>query len=127
LAIARHLVELHGGRIEAESPGEGRGATFRLQLPLMADCTATTAAPRSSAHAPGATSSGGLLDRLRVLVVDDEPRTREVLTDLLGQCGAEVRAASSVREALESVEANVPDVLLSDIAMPGADGYTLIR
>jgi CheY-like chemotaxis protein len=68
-----------------------------------------------------------VLERLRVLVVDDEPSARELLTNLLGRFGADVQVAGSVREALDSVEASTPDVLLSDIAMAETDGYTLIR
>ena len=122
LAIAQRLVEMHGGSIEAESAGEQRGATFRVRLPL---------APRP-AVAGGALPAGPppalpSLDHVRVLVVDDEPAAREVLTALLAARGAEVGAAASVREALERVETNTPDVLLADIAMPDEDGYELIR
>ena len=127
LTIARHLVELHGGRIEAESAGEGCGATFRLHLPLASDRPLGAAAAPPAARASDPRGAARVLDQLRVLVVDDEARAREVLMNLLGGCGAEVRAVASVHEALESVEASAPDVLLSDLAMPEADGYTLIR
>src|SRR6185295_17487189 len=124
LAIARHLAELHGGRIDADSPGEGRGATFTLHLPLLTD-PRPAASSASAVRAPERPDAA--LERLRVLVVDDEPSARELLTNLLGRFGAEVKVAGSVREALDSVEASTPDVLLSDIAMAGTDGYTLIR
>jgi len=124
LAIARRLVEMHGGSIEAESAGEQQGATFRVRLPL---------APRPGVATAPAVPAGGTqaplpaLDHVRVLVVDDEPNAREVLTALLAACGAEVGSAASVREALERVESTTPDVLLTDIAMPDEDGYALIR
>jgi PAS domain S-box-containing protein len=123
LAIARRLVELHGGRIEAESPGEGQGATFRVRLPL-AEAPGPEPTLRRGNPSTRPLSS---LDRIRVLVVDDERSARDLLTMLLARCGAEVRSASSVREALEGIETTAPDVLVADIAMPGEDGYTLIR
>jgi len=124
LAIARRLVEMHGGSIEAESAGAQRGATFRVRLPLAPRpaVAGRVALSAGSPHAPLPT-----LDHLRVLVVDDEPDAREVLSALLAACGAEVGSAASVREALERVETEPPDVLLTDIAMPDEDGYALIR
>jgi len=121
LTIARRLVEMHGGRIEAESAGEQQGATFRVRLPL-APAVAGEALPVGSPHAPLPK-----LDRVRVLVVDDELEAREVLTTLLAGCGAEVGSVGSVREALERVASRAPDVVLADIAMPDQDGYALVR
>ena len=125
LAIAHHLAVLHGGHIDAESHGEGAGR--------RSACTCRSRPrpprpprPRSSARRD-ATMMDGVLDRLRVLVVDDEPQAREVLTALPRPVQHQVQAAASVREALASFEASSPDVLLSDIAMPEADGYALIR
>jgi PAS domain S-box-containing protein len=126
LAIVRHLVELHGGSVEAESPGIGHGATFRMLLPLAA------AEARSAAVEAGA--GGGDDDRcppelegLRVLVVDDKPELLELLHDLLAPCGANVRLCDNGRDALAAVQAWQPTVLISDIAMPGEDGYWLIE
>src|SRR5207244_13470531 len=98
--------------------------TCGVRLPLVSRPVVAggAALPAGSARAPLPT-----LDHVRVLVVDDEPNAREVLTALLAACGAEVGAAASVREALERVETNAPDVLLADIAMPDEDGYVLIR
>jgi signal transduction histidine kinase/ActR/RegA family two-component response regulator len=124
LSIVRRLIEMHGGSIETESAGEDRGATFRVRLPLAPRPAAAEGAalPANAARAPVPQ-----LDHVRVLVVDDEPQAREVLTALLAACGAEVGSAASVREALEQVETKTPDVLLADIAMPDEDGYALIR
>jgi PAS domain S-box-containing protein len=130
LAIVRHLVELHGGTVRAESPGEGKGATFTVLLPVAP--VYQTVGSDERVH-PAARDTLPLyecpdrLDALRVLVVDDEPDTRELLKAGLGQCGAEVMAVGSVVEALEAFEMGAPDVLISDIGMPGEDGYELIR
>jgi PAS domain S-box-containing protein len=130
LAIVRHLVELHGGTVRAESGGEGRGATFAVALPI---------APASQGGEPAAASSRivddtpapngrpARLDGLHVLVVDDEPDTRELLAFGLSRCGARVSSASSASEALKAVAEELPEVLISDIGMPEADGYELIR
>jgi signal transduction histidine kinase len=119
LAVVRHLTEQHGGTVQAESEGDGCGATFTVTLPALSlEATADAAAP---AH-PTASLRG-----LRVLVVDDDPDTCETVRAILVHAGADVRTCQSVREALAAVEASVPDVLVSDIRMPGDDGYTLIR
>jgi len=119
LAITRHLVELHGGSIEASSAGEGRGATFTVTLPLLLN--PARAAPSLEMGEPAAT-----LDGLRILLVDDEDDAREAMAVLLRQAGAEVIAVASAPLALQSLERDKPNVLLSDIAMPGEDGYALI-
>ncbi len=136
LAIVRHLVELHGGTVRAESAGEGQGATFTVSLPLVAaqrsedgDGSGDAAA---SAHIPAVDSRRTVecpdnLDGLRVLVVDDEADTLDLIKVLLGQCGAEVATAKSSAEALAMFEEAAPDVIISDIGMPGEDGYELIR
>jgi chemotaxis methyl-accepting protein methylase/signal transduction histidine kinase/chemotaxis response regulator CheB len=129
LAIVRHLVEAHGGTVTAQSPGVGKGATFSVTLPLM---------PASRLELDGddpSVSSSPLLEtgerarlrNLRILVVDDDPGTREALSDMLGRAGAEVRAARSTDEAMSIMESFQPGVLLCDIAMPGEDGYSFIR
>ncbi|HEY8087671.1 MAG TPA: ATP-binding protein [Polyangiaceae bacterium] len=127
LAIARHLVELHGGTIAASSEGKGKGATFTVRLPVSP--VATTAFTRPvlpPARAPLSPSAANLAG-MRVLVVEDEKDARELLVVLLEQCGVEVRAAPSVAEGLDEFQRFRPDVVLSDIGMPVADGYDLVR
>ena len=129
LSIVRHLVEMHGGSVGAWSEGPGKGATFTVRLPLAA----TTLRPPPPMDLPPAPrglerpESPPELEGLHVLVVDDEPDTREMLRYLLEGCKARVSVASSAREALEMLGRQPPDVLLSDIGMPGEDGYSLIR
>jgi signal transduction histidine kinase/ActR/RegA family two-component response regulator len=120
LAIVRHLVELHGGSVEAASEGEGRGATFAVRLPLAP----IGALARADVRWPAAAA---VLDGLRVLVVDDEPDTLEALSAALAGFGARVRTALSTREALAVLDRESADVLVADIAMPGEDGYALVR
>ena len=120
LAITRHLVELHGGSIEASSPGPGEGATFTVNLPLLL-YPARAAPARERGEASSATLEG-----LRILLVDDEDDAREAMAVLLRQAGAEVIAVPSAPLALAALEREKLDVLLSDIAMPGEDGYALI-
>ncbi|HYP51901.1 MAG TPA: hybrid sensor histidine kinase/response regulator, partial [Pyrinomonadaceae bacterium] len=127
LAIVRHLVELHGGTVTAESPGEGLGTTFSVSLPLAA---ARAGASREAAPAcvrEGEDGGAQVLGGVRVLVVDDEADTRKVISAVLAQSGAEVHTCDSTREALEELERWTPDVIMSDIGMPGEDGYALIR
>ncbi|HYE63950.1 MAG TPA: ATP-binding protein [Pyrinomonadaceae bacterium] len=132
LAIVRHLVELHGGTVQAKSLGEGQGATFTVKLPLMIARDKGFLARDGERRHP--TAEGGsllpcppVLDGLRVLVVDDEADARSLVTTILEQCGAEVMTAASAFEALELLEKSRPDVLVSDIGMPEMDGYALIR
>jgi PAS domain S-box-containing protein len=127
LAIVRHLVELHGGTVRAESPGEGQGATFVVRLPLQAVLPKGASPPRALAANGEATLDRAALEGVRVLVVDDEADARAVLAAVLEQCGAAVTTAGSVREALLALEQDHPDVLVSDIGMPGEDGYRLIQ
>jgi PAS domain S-box-containing protein len=128
LAIVRHLVELHGGTAQADSPGEGQGATFTVTLPVKAVRDETSEIERA---APAARHAGSLadaitLDGLRVMIVDDEAETRDLLTAMLTRRGAEVKACASAAEALEEIEQWRPLVLVSDIGMPDEDGYALI-
>ncbi|HJU55947.1 MAG TPA: response regulator, partial [Pyrinomonadaceae bacterium] len=130
LAIVRHLVELHGGTVRAESAGEGQGSTFTVLLPVAPVYQATTEGVRVHPAAREMLPFFDSVDRLdgvRVLVVDDEPDTRELLKAGLEQCGAEVLAAGSAAEALEAMRTAVPDLLISDIGMPDEDGYEMIR
>jgi PAS domain S-box-containing protein len=123
LAIVRNLVELHGGTTRVESEGRGKGASFIVELPLLDEVHHEQAVhPASDAKAPQQR-----LDGLTVLVVDDEPDTLEVVGEVLRSAGAEVLTATSAAEALQAFERRAPDVLVSDLAMPGEDGFTLIR
>jgi signal transduction histidine kinase len=126
LSIVRHLIELHGGTAEVESAGEEQGATFSVRLPLRAELAEDDPLDRTGVT-PGLFSAPDLLAGVRVVVVEDEADTRELLMVALQQCGAEVAAFGSVPEALAAFDRAVPDVLLSDIGVPGEDGYSLIR
>lgn len=124
LAIVRHLVELHGGTVSAQSEGVGNGATFSATFPLLADRTE----PVTVAHASEASSTDThSLDGLRVLLVDDEPEARQIISTVITRTGAEVKTCESAHEALAELSEWKPDVILSDIAMPEQDGYTFIR
>ncbi|MEH2283319.1 MAG: PAS domain S-box protein [Nostoc sp.] len=122
LAIVRHLVELHGGTIHADSPGKEQGATFTVKLPLLKSPPFYPFAPL-----PLSPSFPFSLLGVRVLVVDYQADTREFITTVLEQCQAEVQAVASVPEALRLITQWKPDVLISDIGMPQEDGYSLIR
>ncbi|HKQ76212.1 MAG TPA: PAS domain S-box protein [Blastocatellia bacterium] len=133
LAITRHIVEMHGGGVSASSPGKGQGATFKIRLPLisasrlpeMESPLAPAAAPKAKEQR--ASENGHRLDGVRVLLVEDNPDTLDMLRFIFRERGAEVIAASSVDEALEALENWRPDALVSDIAMPDRDGYDLIQ
>jgi len=129
LAIVRHLVEMHGGTVSAESAGEGQGATFRITLPPAppderSDETSSRAATSQKIDLPDSTPK---LSGLRALVVDDQPDARDLLAAILCMKEAEVRTANSIAEAMKIISAWQPEILISDIAMPGGGGYELIR
>jgi CheY-like chemotaxis protein len=114
-------VELHGGTVSAESEGVGKGATFSATFPLL------TERAEPAAHGPEINAAEvRSLDGLRVLLVDDEPEAREILTTVIGRTGAEVKACISASDALSKLAEWRPDVILSDIAMPEEDGYSFI-
>jgi CheY-like chemotaxis protein len=119
LSLVRSLVELHGGTVRAESEGEGRGATFVVSVPI--------APVRRPASEEATLHAWESLRGVRVLVVDDEEDTRELVRRLLADCEAEVVAVETAHEALEEVQRFRPDVILSDIGMPQQDGYQLVR
>jgi len=126
LAIVRHIVELHGGAVRAQSAGEGRGATFTVELPTLKESgTVAAAGPRGVEASLGPRLAP--IRGVRVLVVDDDPDARELLSTILQQAGGEVVSAGSADEALAVFERLRPDVLVSDIGMPDGDGYSLIR
>lgn len=129
LAIVRHLTEMHGGVVGATSPGEGLGATFTVKLPVIAAHAGEPASDRVHPASGGDVSSlpPPKLDGVKVLVVDDEPDTRDMLRAMVGQFGAEVKTCSSSAEAIELLTRWEPDVIVSDIEMPDEDGYELIR
>jgi signal transduction histidine kinase/ActR/RegA family two-component response regulator len=120
LAIVRHLVELHGGTVQAESAGEGLGATFTVRLPLMS--AQSTGIAEIQPLEPALNLNG-----IQILVVDDDNDTREFVTFVLEQSGARVVTAASAIAALERLTQSQPHLLLSDIGMPQMDGYMLIR
>jgi CheY-like chemotaxis protein len=125
LAIVRQLVEMHGGSVEAHSPGQGCGATFVVRLPV--GMASTNAVLTPSAGAADARGAQGVLEGLRVLVVDDEQDGRDMLAILLRSHGASVQTADSADRALDHLEQDEADLLISDIGMPNTDGYQLVR
>ncbi len=133
LSIVRDLIRLHGGSVHAESAGEGRGATFTVTLPLIADgieCAAPEPSGESVAAGRGSPRNEtcvGDLGGTRVLIVEDDAPTREALVDMLRSCRAEIRAAGSAAEAMGVLEAFRPEVLLCDVGLPGVDGYELLH
>jgi CheY-like chemotaxis protein len=132
LAIVKELVELHGGTVRADSPGEGQGATLAVALPipgsLMEPGDRDPAAPEPSRAGRAWTDSDRTaLQGVRLLVVEDDPDSRDMLVTVFEQGGARVSAVASAEEALEVFERAAPDVLVSDIGLPGEDGHELIR
>jgi signal transduction histidine kinase/ActR/RegA family two-component response regulator len=126
LSIVHHLVALHGGTVEAESAGENRGATFTVTLPLLVEASATPA-PKSQRAPTIPAAIATTLDGVRVLIVDDDHDACELLTAVLLDAGAKVHAVHSTADALRELASFEPHLLLSDIGMPGEDGYALLR
>jgi PAS domain S-box-containing protein len=136
LSIVRSLVEMHGGRVSAESDGQGKGATFRLSFPIIAFSEPETAATNllrqdkqanDKRDGVAAEPDANLLAGLRVLTVDDQQDTRELIMLALTRFGAEVRTSNSASMALETIREWRPDVIVSDIGLPEMDGYDLLR
>ncbi|HEV8486426.1 MAG TPA: PAS domain S-box protein [Blastocatellia bacterium] len=128
LAIVRHLVELHGGAVRAESAGDGQGATFTVTLPVnVVSGRGHESDPTGTAASAFALGDSVMLDGLRVMIVDDEAETRDLLSAILTQRGAEVRPCASAAEAFQAIREWQPAVIVSDIGMPGEDGFALIK
>jgi CheY-like chemotaxis protein/anti-sigma regulatory factor (Ser/Thr protein kinase) len=132
LAIVRQLVELHGGTVHAASDGVGRGATFTVRLPISAGEAHVDQAGALDERWTAASTASPMprvprLDKLRILVVDDNADGRSLTSLVLTQAGASVKAVASVRQALQMLEMERPDALVSDIGLPDEDGYALIR
>jgi signal transduction histidine kinase/DNA-binding response OmpR family regulator len=129
LAIVRHLVDLHNGEIKVESDGPGKGSSFKVTFPLAAAnekvSQATTLAELEARYF--GPDYAKMLDGIRILVVDDEADSRDLLSAILTRCGSEVKCTESASEALQAFKEWKPDVLVSDIGMPIEDGYSLIR
>jgi signal transduction histidine kinase len=122
LAIVRHVVELHGGNVQADSPGENKGSAFTVTLPMRVAATADI-----SGNDPADDESEPVAAGTRVLLIEDDPDAREVAVAGLERAGFEMRSAGSAREALAILDTWQPDVVVSDIGMPGMDGYEFIR
>jgi signal transduction histidine kinase/CheY-like chemotaxis protein len=129
LAVARHLVELHGGAITAESGGLGKGSVFTVDLPLTQERRDPARAEERRREVDRRRSRKGVvrLDGVHVLLVEDDDDSRKLLSTMLRRYGARVTATKSAAEALEVFEGELPDVMISDIGMPDQDGYELIR
>jgi CheY-like chemotaxis protein len=126
LAIVRHLVELHGGTVKAESDGEGKGSAFTVTLPTISG-SLVTSSTKSEELLQENLAAKPLLRGLKILLVEDEIDTRELLVQMLSACEAQVREAESASVALEILTEWQPDILVSDISMPDLDGYSFIQ
>jgi CheY-like chemotaxis protein len=133
LAIVKEMVELHGGTVQAESLGEGQGTVVTVTLPipplLMEPGGGTAEEPGEPSRSEAAWSDIGrtALEGRRLLVVEDDADSREMLVSLFAQCGAEVSAAASAAEAMEALRRAIPEMLVCDVGLPGEDGHEFIR
>ena len=129
LAIVRHLVEMHGGSVDATSDGENAGSTFRVRLPLMIVHPKASEAPREHPRTTSSAPLGALddLNGVRVAAIDDEPDALGLLRVVLESAGADVSTFASPAVALDRLAVERPDVLIVDVGMPGMDGYDFIR
>ena len=127
LSIVKQLVELHGGTVRAKSAGEGKGATFIVSLPLAPIRPGEQREHPTTSKAPALDCHELDLAGVKVLLVDDEADARTLITRVLVQCNADVRAAATADEGVEELRKFQPDILISDIGMPGKDGYQFIR
>jgi len=129
LSIARHLVEMHGGTVTAESPGEGQGAIFTVMLPCRLAALPTevgaTSEPDNDLTRP--TEEPADLNGVRVLSIDDQEDARDAMSALLESLGAQVQSAESAQQGVDALAAYHPDVVLCDLSMPGEDGFSVIR
>lgn len=125
LSIVKSLVELHGGEVLADSPGEGKGASFTVRLPVLRTSDRTTAAAPAAAPPHGAGMAD--LSGMRVLVVEDDDAGRDMLARILGEADANVVAVAGAREALAEFEARLPDAVVTDLGMPMMDGFQLLK
>ena len=131
LAIVRHLVEMHGGNVSASSPGKNKGSTFTVRLPAASTVLPDRPKVRAESEAKppvevARPEEGRRLRGVRLLVVEDDPDTLDLLRFILDNRGAEVMTAASTAQALKALEHWRPNILVSDLAMPGEDGYVLI-
>jgi PAS domain S-box-containing protein len=129
LSLVKHIVELHGGNVTGNSAGEGQGSTFCVRLPVAAIRRSSIARDeeRNSSRVISVPLATADLSNVRILVIDDEPDALEMIQRVLSDTGATVATAASGREALAAIDRQSPDVLVSDIGMPGMDGYELMR
>lgn len=127
LAIVRHIIEMHGGLVSAESDGIGKGATFTFEVPLRKSSLLEGRQAQTNGHAALPDSATSSIEGMRILVVEDVADSREMLCSMLRQVGAVVSGAASAGEAMDAFLQGPPDLLISDIGMPGASGFDLIR
>jgi len=127
LSIVRYIVEAHGGTISAESPGRGKGATFTVTLPVRSVAINRASLPSTAAVGEHRRIQGHELERVKVLILDDDREGRELIRAVLRQAGADVASAGNAREAFSELERHKPDVIISDIAMPEIDGFAFER
>lgn len=127
LAIVRHLVELHGGTVDVKSEGENQGATFIVTLPVIANQDLQSSPEKNQAEFSQKTEDKDSLRGLRLLLVEDDDDSREMLKVMFQQHEADITVVASSAEAIKAFEQNKPDILISDVGLPGEDGYTLIR